>query len=331
MGAPKAGTSALHAALARHPQIHLTSPAAPHLKEPKYYLCDDVPPPTFAGPATRTAPGVGLAARRVRGAVRGGTAGQRPRGEHAVLPVEYHRPPPDRRGPARGQARRGAPRPDRPRVLELDAPVVGRTGAGPDFLPAFAPRRHGSSAGWAPFWRYRGLGLYGRQLADLYSRVDREQVLLLRYRDLIDEPATTLDRVSAFLGGFDTGVVNRIPPDNHRPYVVPSTRAALLGRAVRTGATLGAFTHPQRWRQLSRPLIRALQADRNAPRPRLGPNRPRAAAGQLRRGHRPAGAGHRSELPGLALAPGPRVVRHPAERPQLSGGRRGSLRLSRRW
>ena len=50
VGAPKAGTSALHAALARHPQVHLTSPAAPHLKEPKYYLCDDVPPPSYRGP-----------------------------------------------------------------------------------------------------------------------------------------------------------------------------------------------------------------------------------------------------------------------------------------
>jgi hypothetical protein len=45
MGAPKAGTSALHAALTQHPQIY-TSP----VKEPKYYMCWDAPPPAYRGP-----------------------------------------------------------------------------------------------------------------------------------------------------------------------------------------------------------------------------------------------------------------------------------------
>ena len=45
MGAPKAGTSALHAALAAHPQLFLS-----RVKEPKYYLCGDSPPPAYQGP-----------------------------------------------------------------------------------------------------------------------------------------------------------------------------------------------------------------------------------------------------------------------------------------
>src|SRR5215210_1990304 len=45
IGAPKAGTSALHAALAQHPEIY----ASP-VKEPKYYLCGDAPPPAYCGP-----------------------------------------------------------------------------------------------------------------------------------------------------------------------------------------------------------------------------------------------------------------------------------------
>jgi Sulfotransferase family len=45
LGAPKAGTTALHAALARHPQVY----ASP-VKEPKYYLCGDAPPPGYTGP-----------------------------------------------------------------------------------------------------------------------------------------------------------------------------------------------------------------------------------------------------------------------------------------
>jgi hypothetical protein len=271
MGAPKAGTSALHAALARHPQIHLTSPAAPHLKEPKYYLCDDVPPPTFRGPGDAHSNREWVWRRSEYEALFAAAPPASVRGESTPFYLWS----------STARRRIAEELPEARLVVVLRDPIdraysnwmhLWSDGLEPDpsFLSAFAREEARVSAGWAPFWRYRGLGLYGRQLADLYSRVDREQVLLLRYRDLIDEPATTLDRVSAFLG-VDTGVVNRIPPDNHRPYVVPSTRAALLGRAVRTGATLGAFTHPQRWRQLSRPLIRALQADRNAPRPRLQP------------------------------------------------------------
>jgi hypothetical protein len=45
IGAPKAGTSALHAALARHPAVYASA-----VKEPKYYLCSDAPPPAYRGP-----------------------------------------------------------------------------------------------------------------------------------------------------------------------------------------------------------------------------------------------------------------------------------------
>jgi hypothetical protein len=45
IGAPKAGTSALHAALAQHDQLFLSAG-----KEPKYYMCGDSPPPAYKGP-----------------------------------------------------------------------------------------------------------------------------------------------------------------------------------------------------------------------------------------------------------------------------------------
>jgi hypothetical protein len=46
-GAPKAGTTALHAALARHPSLYMSA-----VKEPKFFLTDG-PPPTKGGPGTR--------------------------------------------------------------------------------------------------------------------------------------------------------------------------------------------------------------------------------------------------------------------------------------
>ena len=43
----------------------------------------------------------------------------------------------------------------------------------PDFETAFARQDERVAAGWAPFWRYRELGLYGEQLAHLLDYVDR--------------------------------------------------------------------------------------------------------------------------------------------------------------
>src|SRR5579871_2789274 len=43
-GVPKAGTTALHSALARHPELYLSP-----VKEPKFFLTDG-PPPTEGGP-----------------------------------------------------------------------------------------------------------------------------------------------------------------------------------------------------------------------------------------------------------------------------------------
>ena len=60
--------------------------------------------------------------------------------------------------------------------------------------------------------------MYGRQVADLLEHVDRDQVLLLRYRELVDEPSATLDRVFCFLGVQSAGV-DTVPTDNARPFV----------------------------------------------------------------------------------------------------------------
>ena len=48
IGAPKAGTTALHAALAQHPDVFVSDP-----KEPKYWLCDGAPPPAWCGPGDK--------------------------------------------------------------------------------------------------------------------------------------------------------------------------------------------------------------------------------------------------------------------------------------
>jgi hypothetical protein len=84
--------------------------------------------------------------------------------------------------------------------------------------------------GWASFWRYLSLGKYGEQLDHLWSLFPREQTLVLRYRELRESPADTLDRITAFLG-VRTGLVTETTAENVTAHATPSrvnpgTRAA---------------------------------------------------------------------------------------------------------
>jgi hypothetical protein len=64
--------------------------------------------------------------------------------------------------------------------------------------------------------------------------VPREQVLLLRYRDLRETPVQTLDTIFDFLG-VETGAVTEIPAENVTTHVTDSTRNRVIGAALRRG------------------------------------------------------------------------------------------------
>jgi hypothetical protein len=113
-------------------------------------------------------------------------------------------------------------------------------------------------AGWAPFWHYRRLGRYGEQLADLFALVERQQVLVLRYWQLVSHPEETLNRVARLLGIAEDQVTT-IPPDNARPFVEPGLRASVLGSVIRAGATAASYAPPQVWRRASKPLVSLLR------------------------------------------------------------------------
>ena len=264
-GAPKAGTTALHAALATHPGLYLSP-----VKEPKYYLTDGRPPPRSG----QRGPGDAHSARewvwrredylRLFDGAPPGTV----RGEST--PFYLH----DRAA----QRRLAADVPDVKVVVVVRDPVdrassnwahLRADGLEPeaDFLTAVRAEERRVEAGWAPFWHYRGLGTYGAQLRDLHRQLGAEQVFVLRYRQLVDTPTETLDRVSDFLG-VAPGIAHTVAPENVKPYVADSARYRLLARVTRAGAALGAFAPPQVWRQASRPLVAALHAGR-APRPTL--------------------------------------------------------------
>ncbi len=92
-------------------------------------------------------------------------------------------------------------------------------------------------------------------------------MLVLRYRQLAEEPAQTIATVCDFLGVEDHPAV-RSRPDNVHPYVRPGLRSAAFGRVIRAGAAVGSFAPPSVWRRVERPLRRALHAG-GGPRPTL--------------------------------------------------------------
>jgi hypothetical protein len=266
MGAPKAGTTALHAALALHPELFLSP-----VKEPKYYLCGDSPPPAYRGPGDAHSNQEWIWQRQ-RYVDLFSTAGDDQRAGESTPFYLYHRD---------ARRRIAADLPNARLVAVLRDPVdraysnwmhLWADGLEPcaDVVTAcdLEPRR--VDEGWAPFWHYRGLGMYGRQLADLFEHFPREQVLLLRYRALVDDPRTALNAVCRFLGvGED--VVTEIPSGNSRPFVHPSARTRLLGPVVRAGAAAGQFLPPRAWRKVSRPIIGQLHQRGLPERPRLTP------------------------------------------------------------
>jgi hypothetical protein len=256
-GAPKAGTTALHAALMTHPELYLSP-----VKEPKYYLTDGRPPPRNSqrGPGDAHSAGEWMWRReeylRLFDRAPAGTV----RGESTPFYL-YDRG---------AQARLAADVPGIKVIVVVRDPVdravsnfVHLRADGlepePDFLTAVRLEEQRIEAGWAPFWHYRGLSSYGAQLRDLHRHVPVENVFLLRYRQLVDDPRQTLDRVSDFLG-VASGIAHTVAPENVKPYVADGARYRLLSRVLRAGAALGAYAPPQVWRQASRPLLAALHA-----------------------------------------------------------------------
>ncbi|MER7283040.1 sulfotransferase [Dactylosporangium sp. NPDC000244] len=261
-GVPKAGTSALHAALAPHPRLHLSA-----VKEPKFFLSDGPPPR------------------------RGGPGDVQTYQEHVWRRADYEAlfdpaPPGALRGEATpfylhdldSHARIAKLLPGVRIILVLRDPVdrahsnwAHLFGAGleseADFLRAveLEPRR--VAAGWAQFWHYTGLGRYGSQLEHLLAHVDRERVLLLRYRDLRDRPAETLDRVCAFLG-VETGLLAEAPPENVRAFVDDTRANAVIRLALRTGGRIGHH-FPLPVRKVFRTPLLGLLHRRHGSRPRV--------------------------------------------------------------
>ena len=264
IGAPKAGTTALHAALAQHPQVYASS-----VKEPKYYMCCDAPPPAYRGPGDSHSRQEWVWRRGDYTALFDAAPEQSVRLESTPFYLYL-----------RSARRRIAEELPHARLIVIVRDPIDRAysnwmhlwvdGLEPiaDFVEAWHAEDSRIAAGWAPFWHYRQLGRYGEQLADLVGRVDRDRVLELRYWQLVSRPTDTLNRVTRFLGIAEDRI-SAVPPDNFRPFVEPGIRALVIGRAIRAGAAAGSQMPPQIWRRVSKPLVEAFHRGGATQRPKL--------------------------------------------------------------
>lgn len=239
-GAPKAGTTALHAALAQHPQLYLSA-----VKEPKFFLTDGPP------------------------SAQGGPGDVKTYREHVWRRSDYEAlfepaPPGTLRGEStpfylysqEAQRRIRSLVPDARLILILRDPVerahsnwthLWSAGLDPidDFVAACAAEDERIAAGWADFWRYKRLGLYGEQLANLYQTFAPEQVLVVRYGALVSDPAGILDRICAFLE-VKQGLVTQVPRENVTAHPRQTRRHQQLSRLLRAASAMSSKSsgHP---------------------------------------------------------------------------------------
>jgi Sulfotransferase family len=232
-GAPKAGTTAVHAALARHPSLYMSA-----VKEPKFFLTDG-PPPARGGPGDVQTYREHVWRRQDYEALFDAAPAGALRGESTPFYL-YNR---------EAQLRIRALIPHARLVVILRDPVerahsnwthLWSAGLDPvgEFVLACAQEQDRIAAGWADFWRYTALGRYGEQLEHLYSVFPREQVLVFRYRALIENPAQVLDRICAFLG-VPQGVVTELPRENVTAHPERSLRHRGMSKALRAASAAG--------------------------------------------------------------------------------------------
>lgn len=124
----------------------------------------------------------------------------------------------------------------------------------------------------SPYFQKTGLGKYGEQLQHAFGLFPREQVLVLRYRLLVDEPAAALDRICAFLG-VETGVISEIPRENVTSHPEPRLSHQAVALGMRATAAIGRLLPGTTGAAVTGRLERFLQRDSRERQPLGGEER----------------------------------------------------------
>jgi hypothetical protein len=200
------------------------------VKEPKYFLTDDSPPPTSGGPGDAVTFRAQIWRRSDYEALFAAAPPGTLRGESTTLYLrdpEAHRRIHDLIPHAKLIAVLRDPV-DRAHSNWTHLRSAGLEPEG-DFLRACEREPERIAKGWASFWRYLELGRYGEQLQHLYTLFPPEQVCVLLYRDYREHPKETIDTVCRFLG-VETGRVAEVPTEN----ITAAPSHSLVNDALRT-------------------------------------------------------------------------------------------------
>jgi hypothetical protein len=268
IGAPKAGTTALHAALARHPGLFMSA-----VKEPKFFLTDGPPPTRGGGPGDITTYREHVWRRADYEALFAAAPAGTLRGESTPFYL-YD---------AAAQRRIRDLIPEVKMIVVLRDPVerahsnwthLWSAGLDPidDFVAACADEDRRVAAGWAHFWHYTRLGRYGEQLEQLHTLFPRERVLVLRYRALVDSPVETLDSICGFLG-VPQGIITEVPRENVTAHPDRSFSHLAVSQAVRALNAAGRHLPGTAAATMARPLERILQQKAPSRQPLTWPQR----------------------------------------------------------
>jgi hypothetical protein len=216
IGAPKCGTSALHAALDRHPQLFMSA-----VKEPKYFLGDNQPPQPSDGPDDAIHLARYVWRREDYEALFDAAPASSQCGEstpyylcdQAALQRLHNTTP-------------GA------RLIAVLRDPIDRAWSNwatnwphrepiHDIVKACREEPRRLAAGWEPYWGYVTQGLYGRGLRTVFELFPREQVLVLRFEDLVNDAEVMLGRIHRFLGVdeyWDGGGIPTLNPSSVLPH-----------------------------------------------------------------------------------------------------------------
>jgi Sulfotransferase family len=254
IGAPKAGTTALHTALSRHPGLFMSP-----VKEPKFFLTDGPPPTRGGGPGDAQTYREHVWRREDYEALfRDAPAGCL-RGESTPFYL-YDRA---------SQRRIRTLIPHARLIVILRDPVerahsnwthLWSAGLEPlgDFVRACAEEDRRAAAGWAPFWHYTRLGRYGEQLDHLLTVFPAEQVFILRYRALVGDARRTLDDICGFLG-VRQGIIDEVPRENVTAHPQRSLTHLTVSKLVRAAAAASGHLPGRAGASVTKPLEQFLQ------------------------------------------------------------------------
>jgi len=250
IGAPKCGTTSLHRYLDQHPRISMSA-----VKEPKFFLAQGSRP-HHRGPGDERACRAYVVDRDAYESLFSYPPGP---GAYAGESSPYYLWHPDAAPGIRELV------PEARLVAVLREPTLraysnwadlreqGREKL--DFASAMSAEEERQKLDWEPFWFYRQLGLYGEQLARLFTVFPRRQVWVLLADDLAEAPDRAVGEVFDFLGLEPLGRPLEDERLNQTMYTPVDRKSRMLETLLERGQRARPVV-PRPLRRLAREVVR---------------------------------------------------------------------------